>query len=162
MSRRFLLNNGRCPFERTFSRFWPLRSISLKKLGVWRSAHSLEVPVLLKFSEELLSMRPRLRACSRLNVSLNHVPVLSIHCETFQELLVFLVRPFTFVKVGIKTSTNRIFICWTFKIVALFVSCLIKLIAMLKFYFFHVLLPYHLCIMLQHHSHQFILLTGSD
>lgn len=61
----------------------------------------------LKFSEELLCMRPRLRTGPRLDILLNHVPVFAILGETLQEFLMLLVCPFALVKVAVNENSTR-------------------------------------------------------
>lgn len=67
-------------------------------VNVRRCAHPLKIPMLLKFSEELLSMATGLRASPSLDELLNSVPVLAVLHEPLQKLVVLLVSPFSFVE----------------------------------------------------------------
>lgn len=84
--------------------------VSIYIVDIRRSAHSLKVPVLLKFPEEFLSVWSGLRTRPRLYVLLNLVPVLSILNQAIQEFLMFFISPLTFV------VFTRLWLCYCFSL----------------------------------------------
>lgn len=85
----------------TFPKFLMSLAIWEIYVEIWRSAHTLKVAILLELPEKLLGVRSCLGTWPRAYVSLYSVPVLAKQSEAFQELVMLLISPLTFVVLSI-------------------------------------------------------------